>query len=101
MWETTIVYRGNIGMMEKKLETTIVYRGNIGIMEKKMETTIVYRECRRLQLHLSRDLIIWEFPKIRGTFLGVPIIRTLIYLGLYWGPLILGNYHIAPVLREP
>ena len=24
------------------METTIVYRGNIGIMEKKMETTIVY-----------------------------------------------------------
>ena len=31
---------------------------------------------------------IWGFPKIRGAFLGVPIIRTVIYLGLYWGPLI-------------
>ena len=40
--ETTIVYWGNIGIMEKKMETTIVYWGNIGIMEKKMETTIVY-----------------------------------------------------------
>ena len=29
----------------------------------------------------------WGFPKITGTFLGVPIIRTIIY----WGP---GNYHI-------
>ena len=40
------------------------------------------------------------FPKIRGTFLGVPIIRTIVCLGLYWGPVILGNYHIAnkPVL---
>ena len=38
-------------------------------------------------------LLIWEFPKIRGTFLGVPIIRTLVFWGLYWGPLILGNYH--------
>ena len=28
-----------------------------------------------------------------GTFLGVPIIRTIVYLGLYWVPLILGNYH--------
>ena len=36
---------------------------------------------------------IWGFPKIRGTFLGVPIIRTVVYLGLYWGPPILGNYH--------
>ena len=25
--------------MEKKMETTVVYWGNIGIMEKKMETT--------------------------------------------------------------
>ena len=26
--------------MEKKMETTVVYWGDIGIMEKKMETTI-------------------------------------------------------------
>ena len=32
------------------------------------------------------------FPKIRGTFLGVPIIRIVIFYGLYWGPLIWGNY---------
>ena len=36
---------------------------------------------------------IWWFPQIRGTFLGVPIIRTIIFWGLYWGPPILGNYH--------
>ena len=36
----------------------------------------------------------WGFPKIRGTFLGVPIIRIIIFWGLYWGPHILGNYHI-------
>ena len=34
------------------------------------------------------------FPKIRGTFLGLPIIRTIVYWGLYWGTLILGNYHM-------
>ena len=28
----------------------------------------------------------WEFPKIRGTILGVPIIRTIVFWGLYWGP---------------
>ena len=33
---------------------------------------------------------IWVFPKIKGTFFGVPIIRTIIY----WGTLSLGNYHI-------
>ena len=25
---------------------------------------------------------IWGFPKIRGTFLGVPIIRTIVFWGL-------------------
>ena len=34
---------------------------------------------------------IWEFPKIRGTFLGVPIIRIIVYWGLYWGPLTFGK----------
>ena len=34
-----------------------------------------------------------------GTFLGVPIIRTIVYLGLYWGPLILGNYHIRDSMK--
>ena len=39
-------------------------------------------------------MAIWGFPKIRGTFLGVPIIRTIVYWGLDWGTLILGNYHM-------
>ena len=26
--------------------------------------------------------------------MGVPIIRTIVYWGLYWGPLIVGNYHM-------
>ena len=30
-----------------------------------------------------------------GTFLGVPIIRTIVFGGLCWGPLILGSYHIG------
>ena len=29
---------------------------------------------------------IWDFPKIRGTILGVSIIRTIVFWGLYWGP---------------
>ena len=36
----------------------------------------------------------WGFPKIRGTFLGVPIIRTIVFWGLYSGPPILGNCHM-------
>ena len=31
---------------------------------------------------------IWGFPKIRGTFLGIPIIRTIVYWGRNWGSLI-------------
>ena len=30
---------------------------------------------------------IWEFPKIRGTVLGVPILRTIVFGALYWVPL--------------
>ena len=32
---------------------------------------------------------------MRGTFLGVAIIRIMVFWGLYWGPLILGNYQIS------
>ena len=34
----------------------------------------------------------WGFPKIRDTILGAPVIRTIVFWGLYGGPLILGNY---------
>ena len=40
-------------------------------------------------------LLYGGFPRIIGTFLGAPIIRTIVFWGLYWGPLILGNYHIT------
>ena len=36
----------------------------------------------------------WGFPKMRGTFLGVPTIRTRVFWGLYWGSPILRNYQI-------
>ena len=38
--ETTILYWGYIGGMEKKMKTIILYWGYIGGMEKKMETTM-------------------------------------------------------------
>ena len=39
--------------------------------------------------------MIWEFPKIRNTLLGVPtIIRDYSILGSILGPPILGNYDI-------
>ena len=40
------------------------------------------------------------FPKIRGTFLGIPIIRTIVFWGLYWGTLILGNCHILDIVSK-
>ena len=40
----------------------------------------------------------WGFPKIRGTFLGVPIIRIIVFGGLYWGPLIWGNYQLRKTI---
>ena len=43
---------------------------------------------------------LWGFPKIKGTFLGVPIVRTVVLWGLYWGPLILGNYHLKSPFRS-
>ena len=36
------------------------------------------------------------FPKIRDSFLGITIIRTIVSWGLYWGPLLLGNYPLLP-----
>ena len=43
---------------------------------------------------LSALLDKWGFPKIRGTYLGVPRIRIIVFQGLHRGPLILGNYQI-------
>ena len=48
--------------------------------EEKVSEACTKRLCitsRRIQ----------GFPKIRGTFLGAPIIWTIVYWGLYWGPL--------------
>ena len=39
-----------------------------------------------------------EVPTIMGTFLGVPIIRIIVFWGLYWGPFIMGNYHKCLIL---
>ena len=36
----------------------------------------------RLQMWLQLNLSKWEFPKIRGTLLGVPIIRTIVFWDL-------------------
>ena len=45
------------------------------------------------QVIASTETYLW-FPKIRDTILGVPVIRTIVFGSLYWGPLMLGNYHL-------
>ena len=42
----------------------------------------------------TKAILMWGFPKIGGTFLGVSVIRTIVFGGLYRGPLILGNYPV-------
>ena len=51
---------------------------------------------RKMEKHPGSqvEFLTWRFPKIKGPFLGAPIIRTIIYLGSILGPLILGNYHV-------
>ena len=45
--ETTIVYWGNIGIMENKMETTIVYWGYIGVIlgQWKRKWKLLYLEA--------------------------------------------------------
>ena len=54
-----------------------LYRGYIGIMEKKMEAIILGFRVQGL-----------GFRKIRDTILEVPIISIIVFGGLYWGPII-------------
>ena len=53
----------------------------------------------------AHDLLVlsWEwrngqqnggFPKLGVPYYWVPIIRTIVFWGLYWGPLILGSYQM-------
>ena len=43
----------------------------------------------------STDSRFGGFPRIKGTLSGVLIIRSIVFWGLYWGPLLLGNYHLT------
>ena len=44
-----------------------------------------------LRLQSLNPSYTWRFPKIRDTLLGVPIIRTIVYWGLYLGYLNFGK----------
>ena len=48
--------------------------------------------------HIYIYIYIGGFPKFRGTIMGVaPKVRTIVFWGLYWGPLIVGNYQYVPM----
>ena len=50
----------------------------------------------------TRDLstsLIWLFPKTKGPVVVVPIIRTIVCLGLFWGPLFMEHPYICGLGR--
>ena len=55
-----------------------------------------------LQETITQQMIysysIWGFHRIRGTFLVIPIIRTIVFWGLHWGSLILGTTILGTVV---
>ena len=71
------------------------YRDITTIMENHMgwerEWTTKWR------VGLPFRFAVWGFSKIKGTIVGVPIIRTIVFWGLYWSPLNLGNYRVSGV----
>ena len=72
-------------MVSKSANSTVFARF-LGYISYVGQTALI---TRKHPLHnlLEVPLIYMGFPKIRGTFLGVHIIRAIVYLGLYWGPL--------------
>ena len=56
-------------------------------MEKKMED--------EMEISIKYTALYVGSPKLGNPFWGVPIIRIIVYWGLYWGPLISASYHIA------
>ena len=68
-----------------------------GICDVSVKASGILENCGVLLedgIRTATGIDIWEYPKIRGTFLGVPIVRIVVFGGLYWGSPILGNYHI-------
>ena len=48
--ESTVVYWGDNGIMEKKMEATIVYWGYIGIVNLWRKTATVFSVCSKHEL---------------------------------------------------
>ena len=41
---------------------------------------LLYSILHHTELRVALAMSIWEFPKVRGTFLGILIIRTIVYI---------------------
>ena len=59
--------------------------------EKELQRT---GSCEHRVARMSFGGIV-GFANMRGTLFGVPIIGTVEFCGLFWGPVIWGNYHSA------
>ena len=88
-----------------RLQAKGIYRDYMGVMENKMETTIVYWGIgvifrvgglgfRARVLRCCCDCHMGSSQNYGYHFGGPPLIRILVYWGLYWGPPVLGNYHM-------
>ena len=82
-----------------QLPVAIVFSSDKFSMDEESSTETLQLRNMELELLCSQALhLSCKFggcPKIRDTILGIPIIRTIVYWGLCWGPLILGNYHVS------
>ena len=61
-----------------------------------MGVTLVTIVIRQELLTITREAVISHkyiqgFPQLRGTIWAVPLMRTSVFWGLYWGPLLFGK----------
>ena len=56
---------------------------------------------KALQGHTGYTVGIWGVPKIRSTILGVPILRTIIFGGVYWAPYLEKLPYKDPRMKGP
>ena len=99
--------------MDKKIKAIKQARvqGHFKLLPQRQRELDAYREAFLTFLDYQRAKLfgyrifslasIWEFPKISGAFLGVPIIRITVFWGLYWASRHSGNlpFLIKQVLR--
>ena len=83
--------------------------GGIDLTYRVVLSSLIDRTAvSSLQFPITRVYSLYGgFPKLGVPFLGAPIIRIIVFWFPYWGPSILGNYHIAlieflgPLFIEP